>query len=348
MGLGLLVGLAADRVGTKRSLCAGLVLLGLSSIAGAWARDGTSLLILRGLEGCGLLLATLPAPALIRRLVPSGRLKAVLGWWGAYMPMGVACGLLAGPWVIGGLGWQAWWLGLGALSLLSALGVGLAVAAEPPGPGPGRLAATGRHGRLRQTLVAPGPWLIALSFAAYSAQWLAVIGFLPTVYAQAGIGGAVAGALTALAAAANVLGNVAAGRLLARGMRPALLQAIGFAGMAVASTAAFAELGGLALPAAGRYAAVVLFSALGGLVPATLFSLVLAVAPSEQTVSTTVGWAQQWSSFGQFAGPPVVAWIAGHAGGWQWTWVATAGCSGLGMALAALLARRMRARAAIS
>jgi hypothetical protein len=34
-------------------------------------------------------------------------------------------------------------------------------------------------------------------------------------------------------------------------------------------------------------------------------------------VSTTVGWIQQWSSAGQVAGPPVVAWIATALGGWQ-------------------------------
>ena len=39
--------------------------------------------------------------------------------------------------------------------------------------------------RLVQTLSAPGPWLVALSFAAYSSQWLAVIGFLPAIYTQA-------------------------------------------------------------------------------------------------------------------------------------------------------------------
>ena len=37
--------------------------------------------------------------------------------------------------------------------------------------------------RLRRTLQAPGPWWLALSFAVYSGQWLAVIGFLPTIYA---------------------------------------------------------------------------------------------------------------------------------------------------------------------
>ena len=54
------------------------------------------------------------------------------------------------------------------------------------------------------------------------------------------------------------------------------------------------------------YLAVVLFSAIGGLIPATLFALAVHVAPDEHTVSTTVGWMQQCSSAGQFLGPPLV------------------------------------------
>ena len=204
--------------------------------------------------------------------------------------------------------------------------------------------------RLGQTLSAPGPWLVALSFAVYSSQWLAVIGFLPTIYLQAGVSGATTGVLTALAAAVNMLGNMAAGRLLHRGWPAPRLLGIGFVVMALAAAAAFAGGPGAGLPAALRFAAVLVFSAVGGLVPGTLFYLVVRLAPSERTLSTAVGWMQQWSSAGQFAGPPTVAWVASQAGGWHYTWVATGACSLLGLllmlALARLLARRRQAPAA--
>jgi MFS family permease len=85
--------------------------------------------------------------------------------------------------------------------------------------------------------------------------------------------------------------------------------------------------------------AVLAFSAVGGLVPATLFALAVRVAPSEHTLSTTVGWMQQWSAFGQFAGPPLVAWVASLAGGWHLTWLVTGASSLIGLALAAVIAR---------
>jgi MFS family permease len=148
--------------------------------------------------------------------------------------------------------------------------------------------------------------LLAGSFACYSGQWLAVVGFLPTIYRQAGVGAAMTGVLTALAAAANIVGNVGAGRLLHRGWPPPRLLALGFVTMAAAAVLAFAAIG---QPAWARYAAVLLFSAVGGLIPGTLFALVVRLAPGEHTLSSTVGWMQQWSALGQFAGPPLVAWL---------------------------------------
>jgi MFS transporter, CP family, cyanate transporter len=95
-----------------------------------------------------------------------------------------------------------------------------------------------------------------------------------------------------------------------------------------------------------KYAAVLMFSAVGGLIPGTLFSLSVALAPDERTISTTVGWMQQWSSLGQVAGPPLVAWVATRAGGWQWSWVVTSACAACGAGLAAMLSPLLRQEAA--
>ena len=71
----------------------------------------------------------------------------------------------------------------------------------------------------------------------------------------------------------------------------------------------------------------------------------LRLAPSEGTVSTTVGYMQQWSALGQFAGPPLVAWVAAEAGGWQWTWVVSATLSFMGAVLAYLIGRALHKKA---
>lgn len=334
LSLAVFMGLWADGMGLKRSMVRGLCLLALASGLGAFATSTAALLVLRAIEGLGFLLVALPAPALIRRLVLPAQLPGMLGVWGAYMPTGTALALLAGPMFIPAWGWGAWWWLFAAVSLAMAAWLWRSVPADPTAHA---VAGQGAWQRLRRTLSAPGPWLVALTFGMYSGQWLAVVGFLPSIYAAAGVGGALLGVLTALAAAVNIAGNMASGRLLQRGWAPRSTLWLGFGAMALGSTVAFAPFTE-SLPWL-RFAGVLLFSGMGGLVPGTLFSLAVRLAPGEQQVATTVGWVQQLSALGQFVGPPVVAAVAARAGGWQLTPLVTVGCCGVGAVLAWVVGR---------
>ena len=339
MSLGLAVGLAADGLGLRRVMVAGLALVSLTSLAAGFTHDARVLLALRGIEGLGFLLAITPGPSLIRRIVPADQLDARMGAWAAYMPVATALALLVGPPWIAAWGWPAWWWLTGALSTALAIALWLVLPADPPAAS---RAPSAWQARLGETLRAPGPWLVAAAFAVYSAQWLSVVGFLPSIYAQAGLAPGSIGLASAVAAGINMVGTIGAGRLLQRGASPQRLLQTGYAVMALASVWMYAPVwpaGGLAV--AGPFVAVLLFSSFGGLVPGTLFAQAVRVAPSAGTVSTTVGWMQQGSAAGQFAGPPVVAWLASQVGGWQWTWLATGLCCVLGVLLSVLIARTL-------
>lgn len=349
MTLGLLVGAWCDGLGARRSMIWGLLLQAAASVGGAIAAGAGPMLALRAVEGLGFLMVVLPAPGLIRALTPPAKLRGMLGTWGAFMPVAIALALLAGPPVIESVGWRAWWGALAAASVAMALtlrvtapepvpagpvSAGLAAGVFPTAPALPMLRALGQ--RVAITLRAPGPWFIALTFAVYSSQWLAVVGFLPTIVAQAGLSPLRTGLIAAAVAAANVVGNAASGRLMQRGVPAPVLLAAGFATMAAAAVLGFAPL--LEPGSAGRLVALALFSAVGGLIPGTLFALAVQVAPDERFVSSTVGWMQQWSAAGQVLGPPAVAWVASAAGGWQRTWLATGACCVLGLMLAGGLA----------
>ncbi len=348
MTLGLAVGLSADSLGLRRSMLMGLGLLSCASLSGGFVNDAQSLLLLRALEGLGFLLVVMPAPALIRSTVDASQLSGRMGWWGTYMPTGSALALLLGPWVIAGFDWSAWWWFLGGVSVLAFVTVCLCVPqVQAPSPAPVHdpVVNDAWPQRLALTLKSPGPWLVALTFAVYSSQWLAVVGFLPTVYAELGLTAGLAGVLSACVALANVSGNVASGRLLQRGWPAQRLLWMGFACMTLGAVGAYATWQGSGLPMALRFACVVMFSAVGGLIPGTLFASAMRLAPSEGTLSTTVGYMQQWSAFGQFAGPPLVAWVAASAGGWQWTWAVTASLSLTGAVLAHFIGRALHKKA---
>lgn len=331
MVLGLVGGAFADRLGLRRTASTGLALLGVGSVLGALGSGLNTLLLARALEGVGFLMVVLPCPGLLRQLVPGpAALGRWMGFWGAYMPLGAALGLLLGPWAYGELGWRGSWGVLGALTVVWAWVLHRWVPPPLAHQTGGQGWWVGVRGNAAATLGAPGPWCLALGFWVYSGQWLAVVGFLPTVYSALGWSAVAVGWLSALAAAVNMVGNIGAGLLAARGAAPARVLAVAYTAMAVFAYLAFA---GLDNPW-GRYGAVLCFSAVGGLVPGTLFGLAVRLSPSPATVSTTVGWMQQLSSLGQFLAPPLVGWLAAAMGGWSHTWLFNTACCVVGVALA--------------
>lgn len=341
MALGIVAGLLADGIGLRRCVLIGLTVLVLAGAAGGFMHSATGLLVLRAVEGVGVLLVTVPAPSLVRRNVAPSQLTRMLGFWGAFMPFGTAAALLLGPAVIPWGGWSGWWWLVSAFSAVMAVWVWRGVPADTRANGAAQgSAATPWPARLMRTLRSLGPWLGAGTFAVYSAQWLAVVGFLPSLYQQAGWGGARGAVLTAGVAGVNIIGNVLAGRLLARGVPAHRLLWTGFGAMALGAVLAFSDL--TAGNAVLRYAGALLFSAIGGLIPGTLFGLAPRLAPGEHSIATTVGLMQQLSAVGQVGGPPLAAWLAGQVGGWQLTWVMTGACCVAGALLAALIGQRLR------
>jgi MFS family permease len=311
MSLGLLVGLSVDGVGLKRSMLFGLSLLCLTSALGGFTHHADGLMLLRALEGLGFVSVVMPAPALIRHTVLPTQVNGRMGWWGTYMPLGSALALLVGPVWVASFGWELWWWLLSVISGLASVLVMVSVPDVKSALPTVRSGASSHwRQRLKMTVFNKGPWLLSLSFAVYASQWMAVVGFLPTVYSHMGLSAGVTGVLTACVALVNASGNILSGRLLQSGWAARRLLQIGFISMAVGALGAFAEWQSQGLPMSMRFICVVMFSAVGGLIPGTLFASAVRLAPSENTLSTTVGFMQQLSALGQFLGPPLVAWVA--------------------------------------
>jgi CP family cyanate transporter-like MFS transporter len=327
MVFGLFGGVLADRLGPRNVMVAGLALLSCACVLGASSNSAGVLLFSRAMESAGFLLSVLPGPAMMRRLVGVLRFPVALGWWGTYMPTGTTIGLALTPWLLQAGGWQlAWWFCAG--TALVAMGLVLWILPSDPAQGstPVRAATLARD-----TIRAPGPWLLAICFGLYAGQFISVFGFLPTVYQEAGIGPALAGFLTALGVLLNVAGNIASGMLMQHGASRTWVLGTTSAIMVPCALLAFSD----GLPFALRYGAVLMLSILGGLIPGTLFTTVARFAPYPGAVSTTTGLMQQGSMFGQFFAPPLVALVATSGGGWQsGSWViATMATINIGVAI---------------
>lgn len=329
--LGLIMGATADTLGPRRALLSGLFILSLSSLLGGFAQSPTQLLTARAAEGLGFLLIVLPAPGLIRQLVSTQLLSRRLGWWTTYMGIGIGSTLLLGPPWISAFGWRSWWW------LMAAISGGLFGLAlwRIPQLDTRQPRSQDWLSRIQTTLTNPGPWLVAITFSLYAAQWMAIIGFLPTLYTQAGYFSWQLGGLTAGVALINIAGNILAGQLIHRGISPFAVIASGFCIMLITAWMAFA----LLTPGLGQMLLILLFSGLGGLIPGSLFFVAVQFAPAPNTMSSTVGWIQQWTSIGQFSGPPLLALAVSWQGSWSISWVVTGSLAILGLFMTLLMQR---------
>ena len=305
---GCLAGWIADRFGARVTVIAGLLGMAAASAAGGVAHDAASLLVSRAVEGMAFVIVVVAIPSLLTDSAHGHDRQVVLGFWGIYMPTGMAIAFVLTPAVLASWDWRVLWQ-MNAL-LLVALAVALGMLRRAP-------AGSTTRGSLNpadfgRAVLRRGPLLLALTFACYTFQYLAVFGLFPTMLEEAGVSPQQAGNLTAAAAAANAVGNVVAGRLLARRVEARRLILGGSLGMAVIVVGVFLPL----LSPTVRCWMAVGFAGVGGLVPASIFASVPAVAGGN-SAATTMGLVMQASHMGQLLGPPVVAAVATWAGGWQ-------------------------------
>ena len=106
-GFLLLGGRAADLLGRRRLLMAGLIVFTCASLGGGLATSDTLLIVMRGLQGLGAALVLPAALSIVMNMFPEGaeRNKA-LGIWGGVGALGGTVGLLAGGILTTYVGWR--------------------------------------------------------------------------------------------------------------------------------------------------------------------------------------------------------------------------------------------------
>lgn len=347
MTLGMMIGVAADRIGHRALVLAGVALMGAGSALGALATGGAVLLATRFVEGFGFVIVVVSAPSLIARAVGPAHKRFAFGLWGSFMSTGLAAMLVASPVILAAWGWRGAWLVMAAVSFLW-LGV-LALALRRFDPFVTAGAPTGKTMRrgsawddIRATARAPGPWLLACCFGSYTLAWTALMVWLPTFLVERRASSiATAALLTVAVVIVNFPGNVLGGWLNQRGLpRWTLLV---FVGAVIGASGPLIFLG--LLPDGVRFVAALVFSFFGGILPASVLGGAPVFTPGLDRLGATNGLMVQGSHLGQFTGAPLVAAVVSLTGGWQGgAWVfAVCGAS---VATFAVLIGRAEARLA--
>jgi MFS family permease len=139
------------------------------------------------------------------------------------------------------------------------------------------------------------------------------MGFFPSLLMEnRGFRAGSASMLTAVMVAVNIPGNFFVGWLLQRGVRRGRIIAFFSLVIGAASLLIFPR----AFPFGLQYLACLIFSALGGMLPAAVFGGAPVFAPSPKLVATTNGLIVQGSQLGQVIGPPLLAGMVSAAGTW--------------------------------
>jgi MFS family permease len=332
---GVLGGAVADKLGPRRVLLAGLGGFAVAGFAGALAPDAAWLLICRSIESATILACTVTAPRLIAAATNDRQRNLAMGAWGSFMPFGMALALLGAPPIAAQFGWQGVWLAAAGLALVCMMAVAWVTSPIrwPAVPGPG----TSLPWRaLGQAVWRPGPILMGLCFALYAIQFFAVASWLPTYLIEVmAFTPDRAGIATALVIAGNALGNLVSALLLHRGARRWWLLLAAFVLMLICAAGIFAP----SVPLLWKLPLAFAFNLFGGLLPAAILAGTAAHAPRPEMIGTVNGAVVQGAAIGSLAGPPAMAVMIAHFGGWAGTYWLMAISSILGVGLAVWLGR---------
>jgi MFS family permease len=313
------LGLVARRLGDRRGVLLGLVLLILGAVASASADQVALLVAGRLLMGLGTLLVILLLTKMVqdrflgRDLFPAMAVY-VLGW-----PLGIAAAQAALPGFVPDFGWQFPYQVAAFAGGIAFIAVALARGPEPRALPPS--SATGSaltRDEFRRMCLAGACWALV------NGAYMVLVSFAPPMLMARGLGLAEANFAISLISWSNILA-VPAGAWLAR--------RAGVAGPMTIGATLLAMLTGLALPIADASFAP-LFGLLHGLfyaLPITVFSALAAEAVAPERRARGLGVYFVWFYAGCTGCPAFAGWLRDVTGS------ATAPCFFAVAALAAAL-----------
>lgn len=299
--LGVVSGVLVDRIGFRKAMLGGLAAGAALSALQALLPPLPVLIALRLIEGVAHLAIVVSGPVLMSYFASDAQRPAVMTLWSSFFPvafLGLAVltaslpDMRLPPFLLS----HALWLALVALALWRAL----------PGPVRTGVAAGERLGLMgwlkAHVDIYRSPFLSApgLGFVWYTAQYVALLTFLPEQVAEGD-----RGSLAALMPLVSVVTSLTLGITLLRVMDPVRVVQIGFAATIVAGLWLWIT----PAPDEAFWPALAIMAALG-LVPGASFAAIAALNPSLSARSRSTGAIAQLGNVGTTSGPPLLAAIA--------------------------------------
>jgi MFS family permease len=297
---------------------------------GAFSRGFDIMLASRFIEGAGMSLMSVVAPAVIALwFSPESRGKA-MGIWAVWVPLGSTIMFLLAPALAGRWNWPGvWWFGCFYAVLVGFLYLVFVKSKSAHSPNPKREASSGRtqdYG-LAKVLSNRDLWLTSLLFCCFNFVFIAFITWAPTFLHQVrGISMARAAFLVSLTTILTIIACPTSGWVSDRIGTRKWVAVIPMVLMAPLFPFGFSagEMGFLIL--------AILVGFIGGFVPTGVFSGAVEMAGDERLTGMAMAVIQIGQNAGMLLGPLVFGWVIESGGGWQTAFWVLAPVSLLGAA----------------
>ncbi len=198
--LALPTGALAKKFGPKTMLLAAAVVVAAGSLIGAFAGNGTVLIVSRAIEGVAFIFVTICGPLAVQKYVAPEKIGSATGIWALWVCLGSVLGGVLTPTLYAATGFVGVWVIYAAVAVAFAIVV--AVAVKFPG---GEAKATSETAAAAEEekvsyaeLFKPNILLFFLAFLVFNMTLLAVLGFAPTFMQQQGVDPTLSGFISTL------------------------------------------------------------------------------------------------------------------------------------------------------
>lgn len=180
--LALPTGLIMQRVGPKLTGLVATACLVVGAALGALSPGAGLLMVSRVIEGIGMGLITVVAPAIIAMWFPPAKQGIPMGIWATWVPVGTLLMYNIAPALAAASGWQAvWWAGAGFALVALILFVLLM---RLPSVAPDAAQHEGPPAKMGEALANRNIWLLAASFMFFNLAFLGINTYYPTFLAE--------------------------------------------------------------------------------------------------------------------------------------------------------------------
>ena len=199
--LALPTGALAKKFGPKTMLLAAAVVVAIGSLVGAFAGNGTVLIVSRGIEGVAFIFVTICGPLAVQKYVAPEKIGSATGIWALWVCLGSVVGGVLTPTLYGATGFVGVWVIYAALCVIFAVIV--AVIVKFPGgevqEAPAAEAEAAAEEKVSYgELFKPNTLLFYVAFLVFNMTLMAVLGFSPTFMQQQGVDPTLSGFISTL------------------------------------------------------------------------------------------------------------------------------------------------------